>query len=73
MKGAIEIETNSDAVKVIEKVYVQTFENGTKTEFTLKATIENYSEADMETVLTSIAQSPRQFYLEVAKELNSKP
>lgn len=51
---------------IVERNYESQFEGGTKVNFTMKATIENYAESDMEDVFSFIAQSPRQFYLEVA-------
>lgn len=63
----------TEAEKVIDKKFVQEFENGTSVKFHYSIELTNFSEKDFREILSFIAANARNFYLYVAENINNKP
>lgn len=56
-----------------EKTFTEKFHGGTNVHLTMELKATNWNQEDLETVLSFIAVSARQFYLETPQKINNKP
>jgi hypothetical protein len=73
IEPGLAIDSSLDNKLNFEKKYLYESPNGSNTEITMKANIENLDIGDLHNILQNFASRTRNFYISLGNEINNKP